>query len=881
MFTLLLSAYLILVALLPLVMRLFGYKPDKSRMYCGITAYVGNKPADPGIIKFLILFNQDRGDDSTGWAVNNKIKKSIDKALKFLAENKLETLPEHENYTIIAHDRKRSVGGNTERLAHPFGMYKNDTEKEEYDLILAMNGTVTNTDEISAEFGVKHEKHMSSDTELVAKIMTKLGKDYIKVLEGYEGSATLVFFTPSHPNTLLVYRDPARTLFYWKMNEDQVYISSTKESLVAVGANAAEVVEFPDNEVTLFKEGKITRKIKITRNPIRPKYVAPIKNVREIANGYNERWNRSSVAHYPNQGSRSEYYDSWKEADLKIDSASALTIAEISKLQTNKDYHSKYRGNVYMILDKYWRNGHPIQQQLYYLNDKGEVGSATDVMSGYRPYYFVNGFMCKDEKAYNELVKKCSDAKGAFQINSFKRISISEICDLLKYPCVTTVQEKQAFILNDEYSNKIGDLKSKKSITVDMFLSEFIYEITWGGRFTVLHKRRCCFDAKVTRRGEKSDTNSKAVGRDIVRILDLEKEFSKTNSSSYLESVLQTGIKDTPEFYYTKMRAYWRVNPHQVIRNYFFYLLLDLFLKDGILSKENHPTFVKEGEEGMHASIEYLNEVKKCIRLYQQKKFSNAGREELDGSIKATNKLEGLNTSDKMNKFENGECNMEELIQSLKECNDYWNNKDFQNDMYTAESDFDTFMNTYVPKTSLFLKKESDLFCEAVLISLAEVGQFTKQDLIVTIGYSSMVLNRMAREHYEEWRINVEDISKKTVTKKNAVSIVDPDKEESISIQDIEPEDVNEAEDVDETSESVDDEVVMIENWDLEDMEKDYEEQFVERIKSLEDFIQTCAERTTEEMNSSVIGSLCDAMKEAVKDLKSNYKRITNDTGQQ
>ncbi len=44
---------------------------------CGLVGYCGSTPADPEKLRMLLLYNQERGEDGTGWAVNFSQKISL------------------------------------------------------------------------------------------------------------------------------------------------------------------------------------------------------------------------------------------------------------------------------------------------------------------------------------------------------------------------------------------------------------------------------------------------------------------------------------------------------------------------------------------------------------------------------------------------------------------------------------------------------------------------------------------------------------------------------------------------------------------------------------------------------------------------------------
>lgn len=723
---------------LPYLMKLFGFKVDKSRLSCGIIGYSGNRPADPNILKLMMMFNMERGEDGTGWAINNKIEKDTEKVSKFLSTHSMDISPDDENFTIIAHARKSSSGTKTNKeLVHPFGIYKNGVEKERLDLILAMNGTLTNTEIVAKEFKIDYTQWTNSDTQVIAKAMANLGeKEYIKVIEGYLGTATLVFFTPRHPNTLMVYRDPERPIYYWQKSKDEMYISSIKEPFYSVGGKEEEIGEFESEHLCRILKGKITKSEKVNREPL--KYKAAYKQ---------------NTNHHSTIGDRrKQYYEG--QYENYFDYASPL-IVETKVLNSKKNPHNGKGNFVYSIADRYYRNGHPIQGLLW-INELGAVRDnpteqnplTEDEKKKINPYFFVNGYMCENEQSYNDLIKKCSDDKGNFSLIRFKFVYLSEIVEFFRYPVITIVDKKEKWILNKKYQQKI--LQTGDTVKVDMFLSTDEFTLKYNGEWTkTTHKEVCNLHEMKPKVIIVSSPNSNLKYK--FNEQELIKRIPRERQISYLKNLIKTEKRKPvrSNYLYVLMRSdLFKLNPEDQLKSYFYVLLFDLLLREDVIDRAEHTDLVNLGLKEEYCSNDFLKSVdSKITKLSEQYddsiKDNSSNFSEIDNSTKTIDKINLL-------KLDESTFTEQDVIKSIRENNTFSNREDFRNDISDGDYDnFDEFCSTWINSDAI-----DDIlpFLEGVLLCYNSVGHINDHNLVLALDKTKNDIRKIAESYYNEWK---------------------------------------------------------------------------------------------------------------------------------
>lgn len=677
-------------------------KVESSCLFCGICAYNGGVPADPNFIKMIMMFNMERGEDGTGWAVNNIVKKDTEKVSKFIQQNKLITSPEDENFTIIAHARKSSSGTkNNKELVHPFSIYKNNVEKAKPDLILAMNGTMNNVSLFASTFEVEYKEYTNSDTQILSKVMANLGeKEYIKAIEGYDGTATLVFFNPRYSNTLMVYRDIARPLHMWQKSPNEIYISSIEEPFFSLGATKEEIFTFESEFLYRLHKGVVKKKEKVNRSPIRPK-----------SSVYDNR----NYSNYP-----ATNYNNFRKNQYEADIVSVVKNNKkfnIHEFLKNSNPHKGKAGNiVYTIMEKYYRTGH-LLQGMYIINNQGEIKEPKDLEAvkndnkeGLKKYYFINGYLCKNEGSYNSLIKKCSDKKD-FEIEIFRSQYLSSLCEYFEYPLTTIVSNEQKWILNKEWSNKLTTVNCK--ISLDMFLSPYIFKLNYKGQVTGTTKKDVCDleeGGVIEKKLEETELKE-----DIIK--ELNKRVNLTIQNTELIRIIKESTKSNGKsnYFYTILRnTVYKENPCEQLREHFYNNLIQELRNFNIIDIVENENLKKLAKDESYSSVIFLDEVDKKVSLLQDKLQNN--KEEINANLSTAEKLKLLDDI-------GTKLTEEDIINSIKKTNSLYNKESFKNDLADSTyTNFNDFMTAWV---NTYNSAEIRLFLEAVALCFLELAHIT------------------------------------------------------------------------------------------------------------------------------------------------------------
>ncbi|MEK6881928.1 MAG: hypothetical protein AABY22_20080 [Nanoarchaeota archaeon] len=208
---------------------------------CGIIGYSGLSLFNIDKIKILFLYNETRGEDSTGlYTPENGIVKSIDSVSDFIYNKKIKI-----SNMLIGHCRKCSMGTIRESNAHPF----------EIDNIIGVhNGHIKNTHDLCT-WDEKRYFDLDIDSQMIMYLLSKY-KDP-RFLYKINGSAALLF-TDKRTNIVYAFRNDQKPLFYGKIKKD-MYISSIEDSLKAIGCKNIE--SFKENYLYQIESGKITKKL--------------------------------------------------------------------------------------------------------------------------------------------------------------------------------------------------------------------------------------------------------------------------------------------------------------------------------------------------------------------------------------------------------------------------------------------------------------------------------------------------------------------------------------------------------------------------------------------------------------------------------------------
>lgn len=252
---------------------------------CGLIGFVGSNP-NLDKLKIMSLYNDERGGDSCGFAINNEIfkyanitedtfKKAFSKhhILKnFVIEN-----PKKQQ-VVLMHTRKSSVGHAVESNAHPF-LVEYDGRK----LIGVHNGTIKNIADLGHKYLTEEEmKHFShsTDSEVLFYILVKTNS--YDILTEYEGGAALLWYNPDKPDILYGFKGASEPLsfgfsnihtygeveerpLYLNYTPEGVYFSSLMEALNATGAESGKVLTLKSNTVYTFNKKGVEDSIVIKR----------------------------------------------------------------------------------------------------------------------------------------------------------------------------------------------------------------------------------------------------------------------------------------------------------------------------------------------------------------------------------------------------------------------------------------------------------------------------------------------------------------------------------------------------------------------------------------------------------------------------------------
>lgn len=383
---------------------LFVLKRKPNILCCGLFCYVGETSPDPLKLKILAIYNQVRGDQATGMTVDDEVVKELIPAKEFIAkESDTFNLLSYDldNKVVLGHCRQatHNYDRNNLNFAHP-----HQTKIDNKDCLrLVHNGTVRNCYDLAKKYDTTMTE--KSDSILIAELISKGWKDNnLSILKEYEGAATVVFYHVGKKNTLYVHRDKDRELFYWNETPTSCYISSVRDSLVAIGANYMDVKEFEPGILVKFLNGAIVKTWDMTdKKP----YSAPVKT--HVSHSYTPtKYNKSQ----PNISVRNGFY--WQDHEIR-------------------------------------HNGHLFTGQLYINKKNGKSEKFVKDPENYDMYYVIMGLIMKDKESSDKLASKCSNG-NAFDPEKFKKLLPSNKQIYTLYPVLgkTFKSDNYIFFWSDE-----------------------------------------------------------------------------------------------------------------------------------------------------------------------------------------------------------------------------------------------------------------------------------------------------------------------------------------------------------------------------------------------------------------------------------------------
>lgn len=789
---------------------------------CGIVSYCGSKPANPLYIHMMMMYNEERGGDGTGWAINNQIKKDTDKVPKFLKDNPIIVSATDTNYTIIAHARKKSSGYADKENAHPFGIYRGRTEKEMYDLILAMNGTVTNKEELAEEFNVKLPVNTFSwsDTRVIATAMAELGsKGYMKVIEGYMGTATLVFFSPKYPNQLFCYKDPLRDLFYWQAAEDQIYVSSMEEPFIVCGASKEDIHPFKDEFIYTIVSGKIIKEKKVTRNPI-PIYV---------------KWTNSNVKVKANSSSYEN--NDWRNAlqmqnqfcsvaNRTIPGSTSKTVdIEDVRRELKKEFREDLVGNkMYMGIDRYLRNGH-YPTGIFLVEKDGTVARRQKIGKEYETMYIVNGFRCKNKETYEDLHHKVrvGPKDESVDIIKFKQVPLSKYVESFMYPILTQSDGKMKFVLNNEWKAKLD--KDPGNLVLDAFLCPCIFKLEYTGEVVATTEKPLC-DIRSYQKKITSLTHATLEDR-------INASYSRHAQQVKIHDLVNENNTFTSMFLYKQFHEDIKENPTDELRKFFYNLLLDVLLKDSVINATNLDEFKKDPR---FIDVQVIEEIDNALKLYKK----NITVSKVDDQEKPP--------SSKL------------IIKEYQDKSEICNQPGFQEDVYAATNPLGELFETWGERS------KPEPFYEAVVLSIYNTIEDDKaaDRILEAMGAGMPAIKELAVEYYGNWI----DIVQKTGAK--GFIIVGSETDISSRLAKME-----ELEDLKEDIEEKDEDQADVENMTPEEYEEDVRNEFSEMGTGLQEFYnRVVSTAENDEDRTPKVKLILSAVHKALLQMEEIYKQL-------
>lgn len=236
---------------------------------CGICGFNGALEKRPNIdaLKILGILNEERGKDSAGMVLNNKIYKKGNKTTFRELVQELKINKQNVKGNVFIHTRAATVGALTADNAHPY-LFE---EEGKPSMIFMHNGTIRNIDALATKYNVD-TKDCLTDSRKLGKIIYEGNLD---VLKEYTGAASIAFYYLDKPEEVYLWNGASqkgkdyymeRGLYYVVLPNGTMYFSSQDDHLLNALNQPDGVKEVPVNHLCKFVQGKLVEKTPYDRS---------------------------------------------------------------------------------------------------------------------------------------------------------------------------------------------------------------------------------------------------------------------------------------------------------------------------------------------------------------------------------------------------------------------------------------------------------------------------------------------------------------------------------------------------------------------------------------------------------------------------------------
>jgi hypothetical protein len=440
---------IILLLIIYLFIGIFA-KPSTKYTYCGIFAFNGPSGLSEDLwrlvianMKILGMEMDSRGGDGSGILINNEVihaKATERKFDKFLSNNIL--LPPTESSTLIGHCRKASVGGLNILNTHPIEIFENRYDAD-FKLAGVHNGTIKNWKQLMTDYKVTSPGLIDLDSAAMYEIIKSEPKKNITVFSKYMGGGVFVWYYADEPNALYLYKGASKDYKHAKVSDERplfhyrckvtngIYFCSTEEALEKIAESHDDIKDTQINHVMRFVDGKFDAKFsyEVDRKDIVNSTVTTFAN----AHGCNDDY----------ECDESRYAEYWDNFNKKTDDVvkhitttpkSVVTVTpKLAELKDEKQYNQNYyKKRIYRDNHLYYKNGHLVKTPMYLDSIGNEVFIKDNVVpEDAKMYYFYEGILMSDEKAYLEYRKRMDTH---YNINTSSEVSAQYTSKYTMYP---------------------------------------------------------------------------------------------------------------------------------------------------------------------------------------------------------------------------------------------------------------------------------------------------------------------------------------------------------------------------------------------------------------------------------------------------------------